>query len=84
NRLILVGNVGSSHVLRFGTPHQVREDVRRCIRAASPGGGHLLQCGDGQVMPDVPLANVLAYVEEARRYGTYPIDPGANQVCGRR
>ena len=72
-RLILVGNVGAGHVLEFGTPEQVREDVRRCLREAAPGGGHILQCGDGQVMPDIPLPNLLAYLEEARESGRYPI-----------
>jgi uroporphyrinogen decarboxylase len=68
-RLILVGNVGRKHVLRWGTPEQVRQEVRECISAAGPGGGHVLQCGDGQVMPDIPLANVLAYLDEARGPG---------------
>jgi len=63
-RLILVGNVGVDHVLRFGTPEAVRRDVRRCLEEAGPTG-HLLQCGDGQVMPDCPLENVLAYFDEA-------------------
>jgi len=70
-KLILVGNVGCNHVLRFGTPEEVRADVRRCISAASVGGGHLLQCGDGQIMPDCPLENVIAYMDEAHRFGRY-------------
>ncbi len=72
-RLILVGNVGVEHVLEFGTPEQVREDVRRCLREAAPGGGHILQSGAGQVMPDIPLPNLLAYFEEAKEFGRYPI-----------
>ena len=66
-RLILVGNAGRAHVLRWGTPWDVRREVRECILAASPGGGHIMQCGDGQVMPDIPLQNVLAYLDEAKR-----------------
>ena len=72
-KLILVGNVGTNHVLSLGTPGEVREDVRRCIRAAAKGGGHFLQCADGQVMPDCPLENVTAYCDEAHRFGRYPI-----------
>ncbi len=68
-KLILVGNVGLNHVLRFGTPEQVRVDVRRCLRDAGAGGGHLLQCADGQIMPDCPLENVIAYLNEAREMG---------------
>jgi hypothetical protein len=72
-RLILVGNVGASHVLRFGTPEEIRKEVRACISAAGPGGGHILQSGDGQIMPDYPLENVLAYLDEAHTFGRYPI-----------
>ena len=72
-RLILVGNVGADHVLSRGTAEAVREDVRRSIREASPGGGHLLQSSDGQLMPDCPVENVIAYCDEARRAGRYPI-----------
>lgn len=72
-RLILVGNVGLDSVLARGTSDEVRMDVRRCIRAAGAGGGHILQCGDGQVMPDCSLENVIAYCDEAHRFGRYPI-----------
>jgi len=67
-RLILVGNVDSA-ALAFGTPDEVRADVRRCIRdAAGDGGGHLLQCDAGQVMPDATLENVTAYLDEAHSF----------------
>jgi hypothetical protein len=50
-----------------------------CIHGAEPesaaglGGGHILQSGDGQIMPDYPLENVLAYLEEARTFGRGPM-----------
>jgi hypothetical protein len=68
-RLIMVGNVDGSRILPFGSEEEVRQDVRRCIRDGGMEGGLLLQCGSGQIMPDVPLGNVLAYVDEAHRYG---------------
>ena len=71
--LILVGNVGAEHCLRFGTPDDVRADVRRCIRQGGVGGGLLVQSGDGELMPDVPLENALAYFDEVHRFGRYPI-----------
>ncbi len=74
-KLILVGNV-DGNVLAFGTPEEVRADVRRCIRGgAADGGGHLLQCGAGQVMPDAKLENVIAYFDEVHTFGQYPLDP---------
>lgn len=75
--LILVGNVDGMKVLPLGTQEEVRQEVRRCIGAAAGrDGGHLLQCGCGQIMPDVPLGNVIAYLDEAHRFGRYPVDRG--------
>ena len=68
-RLILIGNIGREHLLNFGTPEQVRADVRRCLHAAGTGGGYIVQCGDGQITPDCPLDNVIAYLDEARANG---------------
>jgi len=65
--LLLVGNVDGMKTLPFGAEKDVREEVRRCIRATG-GRGHLLQCGCGQIMPDVPAENVIAYLDEARRF----------------
>lgn len=68
--LLLVGNVDGTRILPFGTQEDVRQEVRRCICGAGGiGGGHLLQCGCGQIMPDVPLENVIAYLDEAHRFG---------------
>ena len=77
NRLFFVGNVGREHCLRFGTTEQVRADVRRCIRDGGPGGGLLIQSGDGELMPDTPLENALAYLDEVHRSGRYPLTGGA-------
>jgi hypothetical protein len=73
DKLILVGNVDGSRILPFGTPEEVREEVASCIRKASPGGGHLIQCGCGELMPDVPLENALAYFNAVEEFGKYPI-----------
>ena len=50
-----------------GTPEEVKKAVRDNLDAAGPGGGlfaaptHLLE-------PEVPLENILAYVEACREY----------------
>ncbi len=53
-RLILVGHVGRNHVLRWVTADQVGQEVRDCLVAVGPGGGHVLQSDDGQRSPSVP------------------------------
>ena len=71
--LILTGNVDGSRILPFGTEEEVREEVASCIEKASPGGGHLIQCGCGELMPDVPVRNALAYFDAVKEFGRYPI-----------
>ena len=71
-RLILVGNVDASRTLPAGTVEDVRKAVRRCVRAASGGGGHFIG-SSGEIAPSVPLRNVLAFYEACREFGRYPI-----------
>jgi hypothetical protein len=64
------GGVDTQHVLPFGTPDAVRENVRANIEALAPGGGfvfntiHNLQAG-------VPVENIRAMYEAVREFGTY-------------
>jgi uroporphyrinogen decarboxylase len=45
----------------------VRTEVRERIRVLGEGGGYI--CGsDHGIMPDVPIDNVLALIDEARRF----------------
>jgi len=53
--------------LPFGTTDDVRREVRERIRVLGKNGGYI--CGpDHGIMPDVPLENVLAMVDEARKF----------------
>lgn len=72
DRLVLVGNVDSSRLLPDGSPGEVRDGVRECIRVASPGGGHFVG-SSGQVGPRVPLGNVFAFFRACRDFGRYPL-----------
>jgi uroporphyrinogen decarboxylase len=60
--LVFQGNVDEA-VLRTGTPEQVREAVRHCLRA---GGGHkhILNLNHG-VGKETPVANFEAYIQAA-------------------
>ena len=72
NRIYLQGNVDCTWVLPYGTEEEVRRDVRRCIKAAANGGGFVLS-ESNSMHPNVKFDNVLYYVDEARKYGKYPI-----------
>jgi uroporphyrinogen decarboxylase len=66
------GGICTQRTLPRGTPEKVQAEVRERIRVLGEGGGYI--CGpDHGVMPDVPIANVLAMIEAARAYRFLPI-----------
>ncbi len=73
DRLSFCGGVDTQHVLPFGTPEDVRGEVRRRIHDLGPGGGYVLAAVHA-IQPDVPPENVCALYEEALRVGTYPLN----------
>jgi uroporphyrinogen decarboxylase len=58
--------------LAFGTPTQVREDVRRRMQILAPGGGFVFN-QIHNVLGDVRPENVLAMIKAAHDFGKYPI-----------
>ena len=70
NRLSFWGGVDIQNVLPHGTPREVENEVSRCIETLGPGGGYILGPSHN-IQPDVPLQNILALYEAARRHGGY-------------
>ena len=64
------GGVETQHVLPFGTPQQVRDDVRRRLDDLMPGGGYVFNPVHN-IQAGVPAANIMAMWEAYREYGTY-------------
>ena len=62
--LTFCGGLGTQNVLARATPQGVRDEVRRLKRAMGSGGGYILEPGI-TIQADVPLANMLALIEEA-------------------
>ena len=63
--LTLCGGLRTQDLLPQGTPQQVRDEVRRLKDVMGRGGGYVLEPGI-TLQADVPLANLLAMIEEAR------------------
>ena len=59
-------------VLPFGTPEEVRQQVRERISVLGPGGGFVFSPTQ-DIQADVPLRNLLAMYEAVREYGRYPL-----------
>ena len=66
------GGVDTQRTLPFGTPEEVRAEVRERIRVFGPGGGFVFNTIHN-VQPQTPVENVLAVYETVRRYGHYPM-----------
>jgi uroporphyrinogen decarboxylase len=62
DRLTFYGGVSVQQLLPFGSPAEVRDEVRRLIDDLGPGGGFII--APSHEMPgDIPLENMLAFIE---------------------
>ncbi|MBI2438909.1 MAG: uroporphyrinogen-III decarboxylase-like protein [Lentisphaerae bacterium] len=68
-RICFHGAVENQRILPFGTPEEVRAEVRHCIDTlAGDGTGYILApCHNLQV--NTPIANIIAMYDEAWKYG---------------
>lgn len=71
DRTCLAGNVDVSYTLPFGTPEEVMNEVKECIRVAAPGGGYILSSSN-TLIKGFPIDNIYTMYETAHRYGKYP------------
>jgi uroporphyrinogen decarboxylase len=67
------GGTDATHVLPFGSPDDVREEVKKRIGDLAPGGGYVFG-PIHNIQAEVPPENVVAMFEAAYEYGRYPID----------
>lgn len=65
------GGVDTQNILPFGTPQEVRQQVRQRMRILGPGGGFVFSAVHN-IQADVPVENLLALFEAVREYGCYP------------
>jgi uroporphyrinogen decarboxylase len=69
-RLSFWAGMDVQQTLPFGTPDDVRREVRYLIDTFDlPEGGCLIAAGNG-ITPDVPLENLLAFYDETYEYGS--------------
>ncbi len=64
------GGIDTQKILPFGSPREVKEEVKRRIEDLAPGGGYLLaSCHN--IQADVPPENIEAMFEAGEEYGKY-------------
>jgi uroporphyrinogen decarboxylase len=72
----------SQRVLPFGTPQEVRDEVRRRIDDLAPGGGFVF-APVHNIQAEVPVENVVAMFEAAREYERGRMERGELRTEGR-
>lgn len=71
--LVFMGGVDVKKVLTKGNRRDIQREIRRRVREMGQGGGYIL-APSHNFGNDVPLENLLAFFEEGKRLGIYPID----------
>jgi uroporphyrinogen decarboxylase len=66
DQMTFYGGIDVEHTLPLGTPDEVREEIRSRVEIVGKGGGYILQSSH-TILEDVPMENVVAYIEEVRR-----------------
>jgi uroporphyrinogen decarboxylase len=66
DKLAFCGAIDTLRVMPFGTPDDVRAEVRRRIRDLGEGGGYVVTAVHN-IQPDVPPENIVAMYEAALR-----------------
>jgi len=64
------GGVDTQRVLPYGTPQEVRDEVKRRIDDLAPGGGFVFAAVHS-IQEDVPPENIMAMWETLQEYGVY-------------
>lgn len=72
DKITVIGNIDCGEVLTNWSPEEIQKEVKRIISLVSPGGGHIFSSSNG-IHGGVPVANFLAYIKAAKKYGIYPI-----------
>jgi len=70
DRLVFWGTISIQRTLPFGTPEDVRKEVKERIETVGKGGG-LIISPTHAIEPEVPYENIFGFVEAVKEYGNY-------------
>jgi uroporphyrinogen decarboxylase len=71
DKLCLLGNIDTSHILVKGTQKEVEDAVKYAIRRLGRGGGYMLSPSNSH--PDMTYQNIKWMIEATKKYGVYPL-----------
>jgi uroporphyrinogen decarboxylase len=70
DRITISGNIDIAGPLAFGTPDDVRKEVREHLEKLMPGGRYICS-SNHSIMNDIPLENYKAMIDTIFEYGRY-------------
>jgi uroporphyrinogen decarboxylase len=65
NQITFFGGIDVEKTLPFGTPEDVRQEIQMMVKVMGKGGGYILRSSH-TILDDVPLMNLVAYINEVR------------------
>ena len=68
DKITFCGAIDTQRILPYGTPAEVRAEVRRVIEILAPGGGYMV-APVHTIMDEVPPENILAMVDAVEEFG---------------
>jgi len=72
DRICFHGSIDIQHTLPYGTPEDIRNEVRDRMRALARGGGFII-CTAHNIQVDTPIENILTLFDAYKEFGQYPI-----------
>ena len=73
DKICLLGNIDCGPLLTWGTPEEVRQATKECLRKGGKGGG-LICMSSNSIHSGVKPENYIAMVETIHEYGKYPLE----------
>ncbi|MHA1490598.1 MAG: uroporphyrinogen decarboxylase family protein [Promethearchaeota archaeon] len=71
NKLCLLGNIDTTHILVNATKKEVENAVKYAIKALGPGGGYILSPSNSH--PAMSYQRVKWMIEATKKFGVYPL-----------
>ncbi|TKJ47070.1 hypothetical protein CEE34_05710 [Candidatus Aerophobetes bacterium Ae_b3a] len=72
DRITILGNIDCAHLLTFGSREEVIEGVKKIIKVASAGGGHIFSSSNS-IHSGVSPDTFWTMIKAVREFGKYPI-----------
>jgi uroporphyrinogen decarboxylase len=69
DQVIFHGGIENQKILPFGTPEDVRREVRECLGTLGRGREGYIVCSCHNIQPGTPIENILAMVETVHEEG---------------